>query len=117
MTATQSSTGPSISAAIPPQQTPEGTNPSHGFTGWMSDTMSFVAQGSTETLSFLAYGNLPVPPFALLDGVTFTQETGGGLTPGVPEPSTWALMILGFGGLGFAGYRRARKQMVAATQA
>ena len=27
----------------------------------------------------------------------------------VPEPSTWAMMLLGFAGLGFAGYRRARK--------
>ena len=27
----------------------------------------------------------------------------------VPEPSTWAMMVLGFAGLGFAGYRRARK--------
>jgi hypothetical protein len=27
----------------------------------------------------------------------------------VPEPSTWAMMLLGFAGLGFAGYRRSRK--------
>ena len=27
----------------------------------------------------------------------------------VPEPSTWAMMLLGFAGLGFAGYRRAKK--------
>ena len=26
----------------------------------------------------------------------------------VPEPSTWAMMLVGFAGLGFAGYRRAR---------
>jgi hypothetical protein len=26
----------------------------------------------------------------------------------VPEPSTWALMLIGFGGLGFAAFRRAR---------
>jgi hypothetical protein len=26
----------------------------------------------------------------------------------VPEPSTWTMMLLGFAGLGFAGYRRAR---------
>ena len=32
---------------------------------------------------------------------------------GVPEPSTWALMVLGFAGLGFAGYRRAKKSGVA----
>jgi hypothetical protein len=27
----------------------------------------------------------------------------------VPEPSTWAMMLIGFVGLGFASYRRARK--------
>jgi hypothetical protein len=30
-------------------------------------------------------------------------------TPGVPEPSTWAMMLIGFAGLGFAGFRRASK--------
>jgi hypothetical protein len=34
---------------------------------------------------------------------------GSPSTPTVPEPSTWAMMLLGFTGLGFAGYRRARK--------
>jgi hypothetical protein len=28
---------------------------------------------------------------------------------GVPEASTWAMMLLGFGGIGFAGYLRPRK--------
>ena len=32
----------------------------------------------------------------------------------VPEPSTWAMMLLGFAGLGFAGYRASRKSAVAA---
>ena len=27
----------------------------------------------------------------------------------VPEPSTWAMMILGFAGVGFIAYRRSRK--------
>jgi hypothetical protein len=31
----------------------------------------------------------------------------------VPEPSTWAMMLAGFTGLGFAGYRRARKPRAA----
>jgi len=32
----------------------------------------------------------------------------------VPEPSTWAMMLLGFAGLGFAGYRRVKEKAVAA---
>jgi hypothetical protein len=30
--------------------------------------------------------------------------------PGVPEASTWAMMLLGFAGLSFAGYRASRSQ-------
>src|ERR1700722_19461508 len=32
----------------------------------------------------------------------------------VPEPSTWAMMLLGFAGLGFFGYRRTVKARIAA---
>jgi hypothetical protein len=32
--------------------------------------------------------------------------TTKGNTPVIPEPSTWAMMLLGFVGLGFVGYRR-----------
>jgi hypothetical protein len=28
------------------------------------------------------------------------------ISPGVPETSTWAMMLLGFAGLGFMAYRR-----------
>jgi hypothetical protein len=28
------------------------------------------------------------------------------VTSGVPEPSTWAMMILGFAGVGYMTYRR-----------
>jgi hypothetical protein len=35
--------------------------------------------------------------------------TNGLLITGVPEPSTWAMMALGFATLGFAGYRKARR--------
>jgi hypothetical protein len=38
-------------------------------------------------------------------GTLVIDVTTNGMTP-VPEPSTWALMLLGFAGLGFAGWRR-----------
>ena len=41
-----------------------------------------------------------------LDGV---RLEGTQVLPGlVPEPSTWAMMLLGFAGLGYAGYRKAK---------
>jgi hypothetical protein len=41
---------------------------------------------------------------------------GGGIHPAVPEPSTWAMMILGFAGVGFMAYRR-RNQSAAPSAA
>lgn len=40
----------------------------------------------------------------------------GGISP-VPEPSTWAMLLLGFAGLGFAGYRKARSVRAVASAA
>jgi hypothetical protein len=31
------------------------------------------------------------------------------ITTSVPEPSTWAMMLIGFAGLGYAGYRTSRR--------
>ena len=40
----------------------------------------------------------------------FTKPQSGSVVfAAVPEPSTWAMMLLGFAGLGFAGYCRTRK--------
>jgi PEP-CTERM motif len=52
-------------------------------------------------------------------GYTLVADGTGGfgfdfaLGGAVPEPSTWAMMLLGFAGLGFAG-RRARRRVIAA---
>ena len=50
----------------------------------------------------------------------FTLETSSGdelavtsIAPVVPEPSTWAMLLLGFAGLGFAGYRGAKASTAA----
>jgi PEP-CTERM motif len=45
---------------------------------------------------------------AYLDTLVIDVTTNGMTT--VPEPSTWVLMLLGFAGLGFAGWRRTAAQ-------
>jgi hypothetical protein len=47
-------------------------------------------------------GDSPAVGDELILDLTFP----GTVTPGVPEPSTWTLMLLGFAGLGYAGYRQ-----------
>jgi hypothetical protein len=59
--------------------------------------------GFTDTSSFtsVTISNISNDAWAV-DNVSFNANA-------VPELSTWAMMLLGFGGLGFAGYRRTRK--------
>jgi hypothetical protein len=81
--------------------------PNHGFSGWTHVTDEFTADSPSEVLSFLAHGNLPVPPFALVSNVSI-------LAGGVPEPSSWAMAILGLAGLGAVARRRRSQFAVAA---
>ncbi len=45
-----------------------------------------------------------------IDGKLILDLAFTPIGPPVPEPSTWALMLLGFAGLGFAGWRRMAAQ-------
>jgi hypothetical protein len=47
--------------------------------------------------------------------IVFDDVTFGSVTPGVPEPSTWAMMMLGLAGLGLAGRRRAKSSVALAA--
>lgn len=53
-----------------------------------------------------------IPQTNKTDGNWITIGTGTmTFTGSVPEPSTWAMMVLGFAALGFAGYRVSRKSV------
>jgi hypothetical protein len=56
---------------------------------------------------------------AYLNIHTTTSPSGEirGFLHAVPEPSTWAMMILGLAGIGFMAYRRSRKNTMALTAA
>lgn len=75
----------------------------------------------------------PLSSSSTFDGETFASL---GLTPGtyvytwgggadadsltvkigaIPEPGTWVMMMLGFAGLGFAGYRRACRAAISTS--
>jgi PEP-CTERM motif len=52
-----------------------------------------------------------VNPFSLTIGVAVTRDSAGTSTgdfnvSAVPEPSTWAMMVLGFAGIGFMAFRK-----------
>jgi hypothetical protein len=54
------------------------------------------------------------PPGAVFGLAVVTSQTAldyvsAGVAASTPEPSTWAMMVLGFAGLGFAGYLASRK--------
>ncbi len=62
----------------------------------------------------------PTNTTAFITGLTFEGAGSftGTMTPitiSVPESSTWAMMLLGFAGLGFAGYRKAKGVTAAAA--
>ena len=67
-----------------------------------------VFPGSTVADYGLTFAT-PIPATDPDYTVSAAQYIAGGVTVAVPEPSSWAMMVLGFAGLGFAGYRRSRK--------
>ena len=61
--------------------------------------------GTYNRYGFVSLGTFPGPTFGnvLLGGLSVTQA--------VPEPNTWAMMLLGFGAVGFAMRRRRQTEL------
>jgi PEP-CTERM motif len=120
-----------------PGQTTFGSEGAGGFEGELlsgdGQTGGFGPTGGLVTFTYLTPGDYTVQAIAsmLFHSVVCSDAYGGcegfpngGLAPGsffvsrneditvssVPEPSTWAMMLIGFAGLGFA-FRQSRRRV------
>jgi cholinesterase len=85
------------------------TNPSkYGMTN-VTDPCRGPPACSTPDTYFYYFNSHPSDAAHHIVGNELFTEVLGLPTP-VPEPSTWAMMLLGFAGLGFAGHRGMRKR-------
>jgi hypothetical protein len=66
---------------------------------FVTTTIDYVATAALTAISFKIGSSTQIGyNDPLIDGVSFDVAKGGG--GGVPEPATWAMMILGFGAVG-----------------
>jgi hypothetical protein len=109
----------------------------NGFAGGVGfQSMEFTIEANGVEILDRSFGSLAIaesffrddvidlgadfgPNIDLTFGYTLIADGPGGfgfdfaIGGAVPEPSTWAMMLVGFAGLGFAGYRRAREPRAA----
>jgi hypothetical protein len=93
-----------------------------GATGATGVTITAIDQFGTEFVQFLAIGGsgffnvdalddqlirtITVSANGQLDDIRQVRLGGVETIAAVPEPSTWAMLVLGFAGVGFMAYRR-----------
>ena len=77
--------------------------------------LAFTIDGGNTVVDLFSYG-LCCGPSGKVFGLALVNSEStldyfpnAGIAASTPEPSTWAMMILGFAGLGFAGYRKSHK--------
>ena len=88
----------------------------------LSDTAQFTIGGDHYTIDIVGFeqNGVVTDGFWTEEGVTNTAELVANVKlfsdvvtvptgPAAPEPSTWAMGLIGFAGLGFLGFRRSRQ--------
>jgi hypothetical protein len=98
------------------------TDGAHWTLQWLENGVPVAFQGQNGTVTTLTYDVNPATLDELgigffgnstqtgssgtftFSGISLTDDTSQ--VAAVPEPSTWAMMMLGFAGLGFMAYRR-----------
>jgi choice-of-anchor A domain-containing protein len=130
-------TNAGTTAIINVSGTPAGTLTNFGFQGNdnASDILFNFTDASTLTLQNIGFDGSILAPHAaisgssgVIDGTVIAQDFYGSLqtdldtfdgslpsVSAVPEPASWVLMMVGFGGLGFMTYRRNAKLALAAA--
>jgi PEP-CTERM motif len=84
----------------------------------ISCALPYVDQTTNEVFDF-SFDSIYAPTevtMGLVDqeGVVSLVDPPAPNSTAIPEPSTWAMMLIGFGGLGFAAYRKMRPAVSAA---
>jgi hypothetical protein len=84
-----------------------------GYTGWIESDYEINTSGTYQ----LVFGVSNYGDTSFQSGLAFDGMTVGGraITDAVPEPSTWAMLLLGFAGIGFMAYRRKSKPALMAA--
>jgi hypothetical protein len=82
-------------------------------THWATTTLNFTGIAGLD-LTFSATRTLRDRASAL-DNISVSSLSTTPVVAAVPEPSTWAMMILGFAGVGFVAYRRKSKPALMAA--
>jgi PEP-CTERM motif len=118
--------GANYAALLGPQVQIFGAASQFGIAGTATSTFDFSFRGDlllgdagdfdiiVNGVDIFAAGYLPGPVIDLGSNfgpnIDLTINGFGDFVIGgvVPEPSTWAMMLIGFAGLGYAGHRRAR---------
>jgi hypothetical protein len=81
--------------------------------------VAVLSTGAAPAATQTYVGNNFSPGSSLLGALETEGRAGGDGsidllgTSAVPEPSTWAVLLAGFAGLGFAGWRRGRGHVAA----
>ena len=98
----------------------QGADPTGSTPGTLLDTFTTTATGTVQSFS-TNFSKLfsASAPFSMTEEATYTLQPFGELlsrgtnmvATTVPEPSSWVMMVLGFAGLGFAGYRSSRSKV------
>jgi PEP-CTERM motif len=82
-------------------------NANDGTTSFLNQVLK---KNGDNFFTILASGGETMSSVSFVSDVgigTFEQPRLSGIGGVIPEPSTWAMMLIGFAGLAYAGYRRA----------